>query len=234
MATAMRTPRDHTAHPSCMTESRTTRQAKPSGARRAPHPLLTLRSIRRHDRASRDELARFQADRLRRVVRHAYAHVPYYRRLFDAHRVSPDDIRSADDLVRIPVTTRKTLQELPEEESVARGVRADRLIRYSTSGWSGRPLTVRRSWMESRLLGAIRIRAMRSFGLEPDDVVVIAKSAVKRVHEGAGLVERVLRVLRKDRWQVVDCNLPCDEVVRRFDATEVMSIASIPASESSR
>ena len=43
-------------------------------------------------------LIRYQSERLRRLVRHAYERVPYYRSLFDRHRLRPEDIRGVEDL----------------------------------------------------------------------------------------------------------------------------------------
>lgn len=55
-------------------------------------------------------LRALQLDRLRWSVAHAYANSPHYRAVFDAHGVQPDDIRSLDDLVRLPFTTKSDLR----------------------------------------------------------------------------------------------------------------------------
>lgn len=118
-------------------------------------------------RTDRGKLTEFRDAQLRRVVAHAYEHVPYYRRLFDEHGVRPDDVRTADDLGRLPITERATLQGLPTEESMTPGVDADDLATYRTSGSSGRPLTIRRSGPESKALLAVRLRMATAFGMRP-------------------------------------------------------------------
>jgi phenylacetate-CoA ligase len=60
--------------------------------------------------ASRDELAALQLQRLRWSLRHAYAHVPHYRRSFDAAGVHPDDLRDLADLARFPFTAKDDLR----------------------------------------------------------------------------------------------------------------------------
>ncbi|SFE40494.1 phenylacetate--CoA ligase family protein [Blastococcus tunisiensis] len=45
-------------------------------------------------------------------LRHAYDNAPAVRRLMDEASIAPDDVRSVDDLVRIPVTTKDRLLEL--------------------------------------------------------------------------------------------------------------------------
>ena len=57
------------------------------------------------ERASRDELAALQLERLGAMLRHAYTNVPLYRTTFNAAGVPPDDLKSVDDLVRFPLTT---------------------------------------------------------------------------------------------------------------------------------
>lgn len=51
-------------------------------------------------------------ERLRHIVRHAYAHAPAVRRILDAAGLSPGDIQHLADLDRIPVTSKDRLVEL--------------------------------------------------------------------------------------------------------------------------
>ena len=53
-----------------------------------------------------ERLREHQEERLRIVIRHAYATVPYYRDLMDDAGLRPDDIRSLDDLPRLPILPR--------------------------------------------------------------------------------------------------------------------------------
>ena len=50
--------------------------------------------------------------RIRQLVRHAYAHAPAIRQQLDAAGTSPDDIKSADELARIPVLSKDELVEI--------------------------------------------------------------------------------------------------------------------------
>jgi phenylacetate-CoA ligase len=53
-----------------------------------------------------------QSDRLRHIIRHAYANAPAVKSILEAAGVSPDEIRSLADLDRIPVTSKDRLVEL--------------------------------------------------------------------------------------------------------------------------
>jgi phenylacetate-CoA ligase len=131
-----------------------------------PSALAALALTSRSDRAA---LARRRDRAVARVVAHAYAQVPYYRALLDAHGVRPETIRGAADLARIPPTARATLQALPPAEAVAAGARGERLIAAPTSGSSGRPLVVQRTWLEQNLLHLFRLRAERALGVRLTD-----------------------------------------------------------------
>ena len=66
--------------------------------------------------------------KVRKLVRHAWENVPYYRRLFEEAGVRPEEIRRAEDLGRIPVTTKQQRQLLPMEDKMARGVSLKRCV----------------------------------------------------------------------------------------------------------
>src|SRR3546814_17238252 len=57
------------------------------------------------------ELRELQLERLQWTVRHAYENVPLYRRKFTEAGVTPDDIRTLEDVRRLPFTTKDDLRE---------------------------------------------------------------------------------------------------------------------------
>ena len=89
--------------------------------------------------ASADAIAAFQEERLRDEVAYLYENSPYYRRMFDGCGMQPGDIRTADDLRHLPVTTKTDLQLHPGEFVC---VPRNRIIDYvTTSGTLGDPVT---------------------------------------------------------------------------------------------
>jgi phenylacetate-CoA ligase len=54
--------------------------------------------------------------RLAAAVAHAHAHAPRVRRLLEAARIGPADVRGLDDLARIPVTRKDDLPRFQAEE----------------------------------------------------------------------------------------------------------------------
>jgi phenylacetate-CoA ligase len=133
------------------------------------HVLRTTLGLTRHSRASQAELRAFQDAALRRLLVHAYERVPYYRKLFDRHRVHPRHIRGVVDLDLLPISSKQELRQQPESNVIASGLDPATLLTARTSGSSGEPFTIRRTWGEDKLQFMFRLRAYASMGLRPGD-----------------------------------------------------------------
>lgn len=102
--------------------------------------LARLRYLERTQWLSRDELAARQLASLRRLLWHAYDHVPYYRRAFRDAGVTPKDIVTTRDLLRVPLLSRAEVRtSLAERTSLAPPFPT---IRKTTSGSTGTPITI--------------------------------------------------------------------------------------------
>ena len=60
---------------------------------------------------SRDEMHALQSKRLQKLVALVYHNVPFYRNKMQEMDLSPDDIRSIDDIVKLPFTTKQDLRD---------------------------------------------------------------------------------------------------------------------------
>jgi phenylacetate-CoA ligase len=178
--------------------------------------FYVIRSLLRHPDVSRDEIVAFQNKQLRRLISHAYENVPYYRRLFDQNRIKPKDIQSVADLSIIPLTSKKDLQGLPSKELVARGVTPKELIARSTSGSSGERLTIRRTWLEERLLSLFRLRAMHYFGQKTTDK--LARIGLLRTTDPRDnqLPLRILNTFHLYRSEQINCLIPVEDIVPKL------------------
>ena len=61
--------------------------------------------------ASREELNKLQLERLQSSVRRVYEHSQIYRDRMDAAGIAPEDIRSLDDIRKLPFTMKKDLRD---------------------------------------------------------------------------------------------------------------------------
>jgi phenylacetate-CoA ligase len=82
-------------------------------------------------------LGELRLGRLRALVRRAYAQVPYYRELMDAHAIRPESIDSLVAIARFPLLTKPDIRAHTEALK-ARDARG--LVRFNTGGSSGEPL----------------------------------------------------------------------------------------------
>jgi len=106
---------------------------------RGTHTTSYLRQLEESQRWPRDQIEELQSRRLRRLVEHAYTHVPYYRRVMDERGIQPTDIRSTDDLRKLPVLTKAAIRAAGDA-MLAAGIPGTQLRPMSTSGSTGEPL----------------------------------------------------------------------------------------------
>ena len=87
--------------------------------------------------ADREQILAWQNERLVRQVRHVWDNVPYYRAKMEAKGVTPEDIRSVEDLHRLPFLTKDDLREAYPYGLLAKPLK-DCVRIQSTSGTTGR------------------------------------------------------------------------------------------------
>ena len=91
--------------------------------------------------ASRETLRQIQSQRLVKMVKHCYEHVPFYKKKFDEIGLRPEDIRSIDDLQKLPFTTKQDLRDTYPFGLIA--VPRDDLARvHASSGTTGKQTVV--------------------------------------------------------------------------------------------
>ena len=60
---------------------------------------------------SRDEMSALQGKRLNKLVNLVYHNVPFYRNKMQEMDLSPDDIQTIEDIVKLPFTTKQDLRD---------------------------------------------------------------------------------------------------------------------------
>ena len=59
----------------------------------------------------RESLRKIQGIRLKKTVERVYHDTPFYRRKMQELGITPDDINSIDDIVKLPFTTKQDLRD---------------------------------------------------------------------------------------------------------------------------
>jgi phenylacetate-CoA ligase len=138
-------------------------------------PLHPLRpnELEPIERASRDEIAALQLERLRATLAHVYANVPHYRRAFDEGGVHPGDLKTLADLAKFPFTGKKDLRDNYPFGLFA--VPREQVVRvHASSGTTGRPTVVGYTQADIDTWANLVARSLRAAGVRRGDMVHVA------------------------------------------------------------
>lgn len=130
--------------------------------------LAYLMRLRRDEWLSESQLRQLQSRRLRALIAHAYTKVPFYRRLLADAGILPEEIRSADDLPRLPIVTKPMLRE-QNADDITSIADTEVLPARWTSGSSGVPLAIYNTNRELLFRGALATRGNLAAGIRPFD-----------------------------------------------------------------
>ncbi len=123
--------------------------------------------------ASRDELTALQLQRLHETLQRAYDHVALYRDKFDQAGIQPGDIRSLEDLGRLPVTSKQDLRDQYPFGMFA--VPMEQIVRvHASSGTTGKPTVVGYSQDDVDLWAQVMARSIYAAGGRARDKVHIS------------------------------------------------------------
>jgi len=121
------------------------------------------------ERLPRSDLTRLQVERLRALLERA-ARVPLHRERLAAAKVGPGDIRSLDDLRRLPFTTKADFRATYPFGLLA--VPMDQIVRiHASSGTTGKPAVVAYTRGDLDVWTEVMSRTLRAGGVRPGDVV---------------------------------------------------------------
>jgi len=119
------------------------------------------------------ELQALQFKHLKTLVYRLYSFSPFYHARMKAANVHPDDIRSLDDIVKLPYMYKKDLRDnYPDKLFVGS---QDELVRYHvSSGTTGKPTVVGYTQNDLNHWATSVARALSSIGLGRKDVIQVS------------------------------------------------------------
>ncbi|MGN0677100.1 MAG: phenylacetate--CoA ligase family protein, partial [Ruminococcus sp.] len=118
---------------------------------------------------SREDMKKLQDERLVAQVKHVYENVPYYKNLMDKKGVTPDDIKSTDDLHKLPFLTKNDLREAYPYGLLAKPL-SECVRIQSTSGTTGKRVVAFYTQHDIDLWEDCCARAITAVGGTKDDV----------------------------------------------------------------
>ena len=125
------------------------------------------------EKASRDEIAALQIQRLKATLDNVYQNVPHYRQAFEAAGVHPSDFKVLADLAKFPFTTKKDLRANYPFGMFA--VPQSQVVRiHASSGTTGKPTVVGYTANDINNWADLVARSIRAAGGRAGDMVHIS------------------------------------------------------------
>lgn len=131
------------------------------------HQTAAAIRLQRAQWKSPESIQAVREKKLQALLHQAYHHVPYYRKLMDGLKLKPEDIRKVEDLKRLPLLSRDTLQESPAAEFTAQNIDLGKCASPTTSGTTGHPLRVLYRREDWTIMNLTWVRAFLASGLSP-------------------------------------------------------------------
>ena len=122
---------------------------------------------------SRDEMHALQSKRLQKLVALVYHNVPFYRNKMQEMDLSPDDIRSIDDIVKLPFTTKQDLRD--NYPYGLQAAPASEIVRvHASSGTTGNPTIVGYTRRDLSVWSEVMSRCLAAYGVTREDTFSVS------------------------------------------------------------
>ena len=122
---------------------------------------------------SREDMRKLQSERLVATVKRCYESVPFYKRKMDELGVKPEDIKSIDDVTKLPFTTKYDLRD--EYPFGLQAVPMDQIRRiHASSGTTGKPVVGTYTQADLDMWSECCARVFAVGDVGPGDVVQVS------------------------------------------------------------
>lgn len=118
---------------------------------------------------SEEQLKDYQDKKLRALIHHAYLNVPYYTEVFNERKLKPKDIKSQEDLHKLPLLTKEIIRKNFPDKMQARNISPKKLILSGSGGSTGEPLQYYRTKKDLSFARACNLRAWYWMGYRLGD-----------------------------------------------------------------
>lgn len=125
------------------------------------------------EQMARDQMREIQLERLKKIVKYAYERVLFYKKKFDEIGLLPEDIKTLEDIKKIPYTTKADLRDNYPYGLLA--VPMDDIVRvHASSGTSGKPTVVAYTKNDLDMWSDCMARLIVAAGGRKSDIVQIS------------------------------------------------------------
>jgi phenylacetate-CoA ligase len=118
----------------------------------------------------REKLQELQLERLKRMINRIYHDVPFYRNKLQENGLMPEDVKSLDDLQKLPFTTKIDLRDNYPYGLFA--VPLEQIVRiHASSGTTGKPTVVGYTRNDIAMWSELMARSLVATGAGPHSVI---------------------------------------------------------------
>ena len=122
---------------------------------------------------SREQMCQLQSERFCKLVEHVYTNVTFYRNKMDDAGVKPADIKTIEDIVKLPFTSKQDLRDNYPFGLFA--VPMKKIVRvHASSGTTGKPTTVGYTRNDLEVWKEVVARCFTMCGIGSDDIMQVA------------------------------------------------------------
>lgn len=132
--------------------------------------------------SSSSEIKLFQEERLKETMRYLAEHSPFYKRMFDDNNINIDDIKTIEDLTKIPTTSKNDLQSNNADFICVDSV--DIIDYVTTSGTLGEPVTFALTDSDLQRLAYNEASSFTMAGCTKEDVMQLMTTIDRRFMAG--------------------------------------------------
>ncbi|MBQ7012225.1 MAG: phenylacetate--CoA ligase [Clostridia bacterium] len=123
--------------------------------------------------APREQIEAWQSERLIDTVKRVYENVPYYRDMMDKAGVKPEDIKSRDDIVKLPFTCKQDLRDTYPYGLFAVPLK-DVVRLHASSGTTGKQIVVGYTKHDLEIWDDCTARQLVATGADENSVVHVS------------------------------------------------------------
>lgn len=141
--------------------------------------------VDRLKRLTDEKLRTYQDKQFRKIVKFAYT-VPLYHDKYKKAGIHPDDIKGIKDIKKLPTVSKYDLKKYFPDGIVSSKIDKNKLIEVSTSGTTGKSLTIFVDMFDIIIGLFIYIRTLNEYGIDwrKDKLSIIADFAPHTVESG--------------------------------------------------
>ncbi|MFI3318757.1 MAG: phenylacetate--CoA ligase [Rikenellaceae bacterium] len=122
---------------------------------------------------SREQMRELQGKRLHKIVHKVYHNTPFYRDKMQQMGITPDDIQTVDDIVKLPFTTKTDLRDNYPYGLFA--VPMSEIVRiHASSGTTGQPTVVGYTRRDISIWSEAVARCLAAFGTSREDIFSVS------------------------------------------------------------